>query len=748
MQSLVPVPESEHAGRRTLLLIYIHGFMGDETSFQSLPAHVHNLVTVTLADTHVVHTKIYPKYKSRRAVEFARDDFSKWLTPHESLMTDVILLGHSMGGLLSSEVVLLPPHSPATGYAFRHRIIGTINFDTPFLGIHPRVVISGLGSLFRPSAESPSQHVVNPISNTPTQEPHLLDSSNDAVRPNRVNTLFSPNPLDPNYDPAFPNDVHVPVRKGWASAMHFVSKHSDGLVNATKSYVTSHLEFGGAMADYSGLKKRYARIRVLEEDDENARKAATSVICSPPRIRFLNYYTASTGRPKRPKSLSPSRPSSHSPDQRREDSRGCPIEIEMQSMHLAPSSAGGSPSRHSRSLSISPRISVEEHHDDAVIPKEPEMPSSAREESEEEIEMRHIDSIPIDEDAGSSLWDTELIRSLEESRQTTGSPMRPFDSREAIVSPVSTTGPTSLSGFSPSISSSSTLTLPPIPPIPDEPLTMDFSQYLDKDARKLAKKEHSRIVKAYNRAVKDRESAVKDRLKLEEKIQRNKRKEAEKQKKAEKLVAGQNKEKLGKERTERTDKADKESIEVTTEEIKNEFSWEKVWAADRAREAQQREFERLSREGMAEEIQKGANRKEEDNVGENEEDNLSLENSHDMASASSSPVYEHNNDAILNAMSPAERSKTSPEGKSNPGSQNPKPKRDKKFCMLPPKDSHGRSDPTWVRVFMEGVDEVGAHCGLFFVSETYERLVGDVGAKIEEWVREEMSERYLKDLEG
>ena len=78
MQSLIPVPESEHAGRRTLLLIYIHGFMGDETSFQSLPAHVHNLVTVTLADTHVVHTKIYPKYKSRRAIEFARDDFSKW----------------------------------------------------------------------------------------------------------------------------------------------------------------------------------------------------------------------------------------------------------------------------------------------------------------------------------------------------------------------------------------------------------------------------------------------------------------------------------------------------------------------------------------------------------------------------------------------------------------------------------------------------------------------------------------------
>ncbi len=75
--SLVP-SESGRDGRRTLLLVYIHGFLGNETSFQSFPAHVHNLLTITLAETHVVHTKIYPRYKSRKAVDFARDDFSIW----------------------------------------------------------------------------------------------------------------------------------------------------------------------------------------------------------------------------------------------------------------------------------------------------------------------------------------------------------------------------------------------------------------------------------------------------------------------------------------------------------------------------------------------------------------------------------------------------------------------------------------------------------------------------------------------
>ena len=77
-QSLVPPKGDDDKSKRTLLLIYIHGFMGNETSFQSFPAHVHNVVTVALADTHVIHTKIYPKYKSRRAIEFARDGFSEW----------------------------------------------------------------------------------------------------------------------------------------------------------------------------------------------------------------------------------------------------------------------------------------------------------------------------------------------------------------------------------------------------------------------------------------------------------------------------------------------------------------------------------------------------------------------------------------------------------------------------------------------------------------------------------------------
>jgi hypothetical protein len=85
-QSLVP-SESGEPGRRTLLLIYVHGFLGNESSFQSFPAHIHNLLKVTLAETHVIHTKIYPRYKSRKAIEFVRDEFSTWYAPFELAIT-------------------------------------------------------------------------------------------------------------------------------------------------------------------------------------------------------------------------------------------------------------------------------------------------------------------------------------------------------------------------------------------------------------------------------------------------------------------------------------------------------------------------------------------------------------------------------------------------------------------------------------------------------------------------------------
>lgn len=75
----LPQPQGyQTTEKRRLLLIYIHGFMGSEASFHDLPLHVHDLLTGSLAESHVVYTRMYPRYKSQGEIQTAVDQFSAW----------------------------------------------------------------------------------------------------------------------------------------------------------------------------------------------------------------------------------------------------------------------------------------------------------------------------------------------------------------------------------------------------------------------------------------------------------------------------------------------------------------------------------------------------------------------------------------------------------------------------------------------------------------------------------------------
>jgi hypothetical protein len=547
----------------------------------------------------------------------------------------VVLLGHSMGGILAAEVALQKPSTPATGRPFRHRILGTISFDTPFLGMHPGVVVSGIGSLFRPAPEPPRAYsretsvsgTASPSldsrasASTPSYAPSVADSQDSSSQMSLVQSitspLASPPPNDPFFNPPFPNDVQLPERKGWSSIIHFVTKHSDGLTTATKQYFMSHLEFGSCLADYPGLKARYDKLRALEDVDDTPRRNQPGYQLPNPRVRFINYYTASTGRPK--------------------PSKVPPSSVIDQDGHIKPVEAGISDMSQegtgSHSPTPTPSISVGEYRDGAITPQQLDEPSSAssieaqiqtlgensgvQSDDEEPPEMRHIDSMPIEDDEyPEPLATTETAEASEEPRIEV-TPSEP--------------------------------SLPPIPPEPVEPKPIDITLYTDKDARKIAEKEQKRVMKVYQQAVKDRESAIKDRKKLMEKREKKVRQEREKALKAEE-----------KQRS-------KEEKEQLQEEEKRK--------------------------------------------------------------------------ATVNPPPPKERQKSVASL-----TKDDKPKRDKKFCMLPDTFA-GKKDKCWVRVYMEGVDEVGAHCGLFFPGPQYESLVGDVGERIGKWVEEDAQRRAILDAE-
>ncbi|KAF7927623.1 uncharacterized protein EAE98_006005 [Botrytis deweyae] len=624
--SLVP-SESNRDGRRKLLLIYIHGFMGNETSFQSFPAHVHNLLSITLEATHVVHTKIYPRYKSRKAINFARDDFSVWLEPHEDALTDIILLGHSMGGILSAEVVLQSP-SPPANRRFRHRILGTISFDTPFLGMHPGVVVSGIGSLFRPAPDPPGSRTgslspagaSSPSINGPASTASLaatLSDSNTMYQGSNAQSMTSlatPPPNDPYYNAPFPNDIRIPERKGFENFLHFVNKHAEGvgltgklsgLTSATSQYFMSHIEFGSCLADYPGMMNRYSKLRALEDVDDLAERSNPANRNQSFQRRFVNYYTASTGRLKPPKSSA--------------------VEVPLND-NIAASEAGMS-SLSLQDSEIQPLTSVEnttttdpniDSADDIHVQQVEEQmqelgdSSGVQEDAPPLPEMQHIDSMPIEEDEEIPV----VVLSHADDKNDANS----------TVPTISTEPP-----------------LPPIPDAPTEPQPIDLSLYTDKDSRKIAEKEHKRIMKAYTQALKDRESALKDRRKLIEKREKKARQEEEKRMKAQ----------------------EKQRLKEEKEEEKRQ--------------------------------------------------------------------------AALNSKSPKGKENVAKVEKTE---KTEKPKKDRKFCMLPA-ESGGKRDVCWVRVYMEGVDEVGAHCGLFFPGPQYESLVGNVGERIETWVKEDETKRAV-----
>jgi hypothetical protein len=425
--------------------------------------------------------------------------------------------------------------------------------------------------------------------------------------------------------------------------LHFVNKHSDGLTSATKQYFMSHIEFGGCLADFPGLKRRYQHLRALEDVDALHGYDGTS---QPPnhRIRFVNYYTASTGIPKKPKS-----PQKQPQDEERQG-RLRSIEREISEVNLDDA--------RSRSLTPGPRISLEEYGDSGVVMKEVEEAEEASpvkaqmehigeasgvqdNEGSEPPQMRHIDSMPIDDEE----FEEHNEEEFHDAEETVTVDDDHYEERDiAQIAKISTDA-----------------SLPPIPPVPEEPGLFDTSIYTDKDERKIAEKEHKRIQRVHQQAVKDRDSALKDRRKLLEKREKKARQERERALKAE----------------------EKQRLKEEKEEQRRQATEEKATEAATA------------------------------------------------ATILQSTLME--GQALDTEVTKAEKQKSQ------------KKKRDRKFCLMP-WDLGGEKDECWVRVYMEGVDEVGAHCGLFFPGPQYESLVGDVGSRVEQWVMEDATRRVILEM--
>ena len=195
------MPASDIKTRKTLLLVFIHGFKGGDHTFHEFPERLRALLSHSLPNITIL-TLRYPQYDSRGELQNCVQHFKEWLqnkvidlevancTPSPTIDPSVrtVLVGHSMGGIVAAETLFSiandqpvpsytspsdasnttssatkmgtpgpPPNgtnattttSPSTPnpaplptFMFPS-IVGILAFDTPYLGVAPGVVAHG-----------------------------------------------------------------------------------------------------------------------------------------------------------------------------------------------------------------------------------------------------------------------------------------------------------------------------------------------------------------------------------------------------------------------------------------------------------------------------------------------------------------------------------------------------------------------------------------------------------------------------
>ncbi|KAG5716702.1 hypothetical protein E4T56_gene16259 [Termitomyces sp. T112] len=140
--------------RELLLIVFVHGFKGDDRTFGDFPDRLQHILAESTSNL-TVESIVFPAYETKGELNEAVIRFSDWLTTLTvekevasgggSGKASIVLCGHSMGGLLTADTLLEFYNTrPDKNCPLWPRIIACIAFDTPYLGIHPNVFKNGV----------------------------------------------------------------------------------------------------------------------------------------------------------------------------------------------------------------------------------------------------------------------------------------------------------------------------------------------------------------------------------------------------------------------------------------------------------------------------------------------------------------------------------------------------------------------------------------------------------------------------
>ncbi|CAI7647680.1 unnamed protein product [Penicillium pancosmium] len=299
--------------RKTLLFVFIHGFKGDDDTFARFPGDIRTLLGSHLSTLNI-EVAIYPKYETKGDLKESVAKLREWLqntvidlevaneTPSPTVdpSVHVFLVGHSMGGILAAETLLLlaneqpirskpdetaqsreePIIEPDT-FMFPH-IQGVLAFDTPFLGIAPGVVSYGAEGHFHnaTTAYNTFNEVAGIFGYGKKGESTRSSASPAASAPAVEAAKTLPPSTDAAATPSWQRwgryamyaGAAGAVAAGGAAALYSQRQNLSAGVN----WVSSHLEFVGCLGRSSDLRQRLASLSNVEKDRN---------------IRCVNFFT-------------------------------------------------------------------------------------------------------------------------------------------------------------------------------------------------------------------------------------------------------------------------------------------------------------------------------------------------------------------------------------------------------------------------------------------------------------------------
>ncbi|CAG8634480.1 3971_t:CDS:2 [Funneliformis caledonium] len=143
--------------KNNLLLIFIHGFKGDDETFLDFPNRLQHVLQEKIFNIET-RSIVYPRYETRGNLKEAVETFCLWLENEVKKLTGnvrVCLLGHSMGGILAADTILRYENQTIRT-ACKPNIIGLFAYDTPYYGVHRDVFSKTALNRFNKATQSVS----------------------------------------------------------------------------------------------------------------------------------------------------------------------------------------------------------------------------------------------------------------------------------------------------------------------------------------------------------------------------------------------------------------------------------------------------------------------------------------------------------------------------------------------------------------------------------------------------------------